>query len=783
MANIEIPSYRRAENEKQIKKEITMPKISADNILTSVLSFLMSRVLIINSFCPFGIAFFASGQKREKQIYSFFGVCLGVLTVHQDLKALKYILSMLIFTAFKLILKKESPYQNFILISVSLFFSGFVMSLFDYMLTYDLLLLVLECIVCGFFSVAMAGAANYLNSGRFFSYITNEKLLSLTFVIALALSGVGRTITIGYFNLCQIVLSVIIMVLALIRGAAVGACAGVTAGIIASLGNENIMSTVGLYALCGFAAGCVKNTGKTGVLTAFLFSGAAVGFLSSFSFSSSGEIVNMILGGALFLALPKKAIERVASFTDGYGIEPDEVQYMKKAKNYITGRLSGLVRSYERLSDAVSVEETDTSFSDTVKKASEHAVMKVCAKCGMKNMCWEREAKESADMINSLSRKAEEKGFFDAFDFPKTFKKRCINFSEFCQSINHYFSLSRANYLWSKQFSGSRSVISEQYREFSKTLSKLKLEFLGELSGDNGYEGKLEAKIYTRLSNLGIDIKNISIRENKRGFYGAEIRFNDSEYKNYKNQIIETVAEVLETKLNIVSSRTRDEDNLLVLEAVYRFYPMCSSATVKKNKREENGDSIIKETLPDSRFFMAVSDGMGTGNEASVQSRKTNEMLRELLYASYPSMQAIKLVNSALSSGGGEVFSTVDMLTVDLMNGESEFIKIGAMPSVLLSEEGAESIFSSNLPIGILDNVSGATIKRTLSADDVVIMFSDGLCDIKKGIRWVADTALEIREKNPDEIAEIILKEAIIRKRGKIDDDMSVVVFKLKENL
>lgn len=785
MANIEIPSYKRVTKtvEKEEKREISVPKIGIDEIIVGIAAFLMSRVMIINSMSPFGAAFFASGYKKRTSVFSFIGVCLGILTVRQDLDALKYITAMTLFSLIKLAIKKESIYKDASAAGGTLFFSGFLFSLAGYMLTYDLLVLALESFVCGFFVLIFKAATDYINNKRFFSYIANEQLLSLTFVIALSLSGLGKTVNVGYFNLCEILCSVIVMILAWGRGGALGACGGVVAGVVCALGEENMMNVVGVYALCGFAAGCVRNTGKVGVCAGFLLSGSCAVFLSSSGFIDTSDLLSMILGSGLFAVIPKKMLDKIKAFLDGVFVEPDEIMYVKKAREYISGRLKGLIKSYDRLSEAVAVdEELENKSGDVLNKAAKHVARSVCAKCGMKNMCWEKQKTLTLGALEKVSGKAIEDGYVAAGDFPKEFRNKCINFNEFFAGINHYYSMQRACELWQKQIMSSRAVISEQYKEFSKVLGGLKKEFSCELSGKSGYENKLEIKIFNKLSNMGYDVLSVCVREAGRGYFYAEIEFSDSEYKKSKDEVVQVVSEILDIDMNIVSSKGKD-GFVIVLEPVYRFYPQCASASVKKSKSEENGDNIVKEILPESRFFMAVSDGMGTGYEAAVKSRKTNEMLCELIRAKYSPSRAVKMVNAALTSGGGEVFTTVDMAVVDLISGDAEFIKIGAMPSVIIREKSSEAVFAPNLPIGILDTVNVQAVSKKLKRDDVVIMFSDGVCDIKKGVEWIAGIAGELKGKKPDEICEVVLKEAIIRNHGKIKDDMSVIVFKLKENL
>ncbi len=785
MANAEIQSYKRVERNQdgEMKKEKYVPKIELDEFIIGVISFLISRVSIANGLSPFGAAFFAAGYRLErKSVFSFFGATLGVLTLSQGADALKYIASMLLFAALKIPIKKDGLYTNAMLAGAALFVCGFIKTLAGYMLTYDLLILTLEAFVCLFFVVAFDAATSYINNKMFFSYISNEQLLSLTFVLALSLSGIGKTVAIGYLNFCEIACSVIIMVLAMQRGGAFGACAGVVSGIVCAIGKDAIMNSVGIYALCGFFGGCVKNLGRGGVCAGFLLSGACSGFLTSTAMFEGANLINMIIGGVIFLSVPMKTLDKARMFTEGIYVEPEDVLYMKKASEYIQGRIKSLIRSYENLSEATRVQAVEENFERNVEKAVNSAVLKVCSRCGMKNMCIEKDS-GVPKLLFEGELKLFEQGGDGGGEFPEKFIKNCINFKDFSSCVNHFYSLSRANELWQKQILSSRQLVSTQYLEFSKTLNKLRLELAKELAGEKYDEKKLETKIFSELCKMNLAPVNVCVRDADKGYYNVFIKFMEKSYNSYRNEIMQLVSDVFGIDMNIVNTNESKEENTLFLEPIYRYLPICASATVRKDKNGENGDNIIKENMSKSRFFMSVSDGMGSGHEAAMQSRKANAMFLTLLDAQYDMAQAIKLVNSALASQGGEVFTTVDMSVVDLMDGVVEFVKIGAMPSIIVYDDRMEKVFDNNLPIGILDSVKATTIKKQLQADNLIVMFSDGVCDDKNSYDWICNIAWELRYASPDEICEVLLKEAIIKNRGKILDDMSVVVFKLKENL
>ena len=74
--------------------------------------------------------------------------------------------------------------------------------------------------------------------------------------------------------------------------------------------------------------------------------------------------------------------------------------------------------------------------------------------------------------------------------------------------------------------------------------------------------------------------------------------------------------------------------------------------------------------LPGGKKGVALSDGMGSGEEAFKESTMVVEMLEELLEAGFPVKMAIQMMNTALVIGREDVrFSTIDAPIFDLYTG------------------------------------------------------------------------------------------------------------------
>ena len=93
---------------------------------------------------------------------------------------------------------------------------------------------------------------------------------------------------------------------------------------------------------------------------------------------------------------------------------------------------------------------------------------------------------------------------------------------------------------------------------------------------------------------------------------------------------------------------------------------------------------------------------------------------------------------------------------------------------------------ANNLPIGIIPEFEVDVVNEQLMAEDIVIMMSDGIYDGPKFIEnkdiWLKRKIREIETDDPQAIADLILEEVIRANDGRIDDDMTVFVAKIKHN-
>ena len=126
-----------------------------------------------------------------------------------------------------------------------------------------------------------------------------------------------------------------------------------------------------------------------------------------------------------------------------------------------------------------------------------------------------------------------------------------------------------------------------------------------------------------------------------------------------------------------------------------------------------------------------------------------------------------------------ESLSTIDVATVDLYTGQTQFLKAGAAPSFVYRDGSVVKVESASMPAGILKGVDFAKSRLKLHQGDWIIMVSDGM--LLNGSEWIFDQIKLSARKSAEELAQDLWQTAQNRRTDGHDDDASVMVCKIVE--
>ena len=178
--------------------------------------------------------------------------------------------------------------------------------------------------------------------------------------------------------------------------------------------------------------------------------------------------------------------------------------------------------------------------------------------------------------------------------------------------------------------------------------------------------------------------------------------------------------------------------------------------------------------------MLLLSDGMGCGEAAALDSALLTSLIGRLITAGIPCEAALRLVNSALVvKGGRESLATLDAAAVDCYSGRVTFYKAGAAPTVLRRKGKAATLGAAGLPAGILDGVEAGGREASLGAEDLVLMMSDG---VPEEGNWIGKMLEEWPGGDLTLLCRKIAGSARLRRKELREDDITVAALRLVKN-
>ena len=220
------------------------------------------------------------------------------------------------------------------------------------------------------------------------------------------------------------------------------------------------------------------------------------------------------------------------------------------------------------------------------------------------------------------------------------------------------------------------------------------------------------------------------------------------------------------------------------IREAHRFCIATGFARKLKESASVSGDNYSFIELRDGKFFMVLSDGMGSGPRAALESRLAVNLLEKFLYAGYDQNAALEAINSLLLiKSDDENYATLDISIINQYTGEVEFLKVGAVSTFIKYKDRVDIIRNSSLPAGILNKVDVEFNRRKIGDGDFVIMVTDGVLDANESDldkeKWLAELIDDIDTRNPQKIADSIIESCFLKSKGQVADDMTILVAKV----
>lgn len=761
------------------------------NVLLIVSGFLLGRAALLSKMYPFGLAFYAVVLLtfKNKQKYVLASILLGALSV-SILEMVTLLIAVIIYHVLNKLID-DSVEINKVMYGVNVFIAqlvpglivGFIIS--ETYSTVQVIDTVVEAGIAGILFYTFMQCIHVFTIKKKVTNLRTEEIVCITIIVASVLTGTITWEVLG-LSIGSIVTQYFVLIAAFACGPTIGTTVGVVTGLVYCISGLNNLYQMTLLAFAGLLSGLLKGAGKVGVAFGLVLASVFVDLYAGGKENLPIHLAESLCAISLFLLTPKVVTSNIAKLVPGTQENQQEyLKYARKVREATANRVNQFSEVFEALSQ--SFLKTEQMMMESNNRHETDLFMskiteRTCQSCFKKRHCWGKYFDDTYANMNKLMVQLE----VDAESIPKQtqadWKAFCVKFDRVVDVSKREVAHLKANKVLKQKVNESRRLVADQLRGVSKVMG----DFVTEIRKERKNHEVQEEQIFEAIKSFGIEIDKIEIFSLDEGNIDIEMAMDGNDSEAIAEKIVAPIlSDILGEHVTVCNFEPEENPCDFTFRSGRKYEIDLGIANVAKDDGTLSGDNCTVIDIGYGKVAIALSDGMGSGARAHAMSIETLSLLRKILTTGIEEKVAIKAINAVLSlRTTEEIFSTLDLAIVDLQEGVVKFVKTGSTPSYIRRNLGVRKIVGNNLPIGIIKEFEIDSAVECVYIDDLVIMMSDGIYDaIKKGEdtdEWIARKMREMETVNPQAIADLLLEDIIRMNLGVINDDMTIIVAKLK---
>ncbi len=725
-------------------------------------SFILSGAGLLSIRTPFCIGLAAACSGFEL-IFVTAGGILGSFLRLSDWEILSTVLPLSATAGVVLILEKlgiRKKRRTVLAVSVfALCFIGRTAVIFSQLPTLpEFFLALCSSLLCAASVTFYSGTVDCIKKKRSPYMLDNHSLVCIVASLCTLLLGASELSILG-FRPARFFGSFVIIIASYLFSRSGGSVAGIAIGGCIAVSGTSVALSI-CYGICGLLSGIFSKFGQ--IVCALVFTLTA-GIAALLDGSSEGISVFAEAAAAsfIFAAIPKTKLSRIRSnilnpkirrIENEFGSAGERLLDASKAIGSVSECISSVSKGIEALSPA-----GDIMVCMRVRE-------RVCAECPLKDTFCPEEGEFSA-VLEKLSQGET----VTAENFSVNFNSKCPSAPRLADCFNRVYANRNAVSALQANSSRNRELACGQFDWTASLLRELS-ENLG--NGAQVLFGK-EKSAARVLSEFDFEVISSSCIQPPSGAMRLQCVVKEISPATSLSQLTAALSTELEAQLNPPKIREHKDGKELVFLRKELFKIRLGSAAASCGNQRLCGD-YFECFQTDSKAYIILSDGMGTGGRAAIDSTMTVELFSRLIRAGLSLDTALSITNSALSvKSDDESLSTLDVAEIDLFDGNTVILKAGAAPSFYTASGKVKSVEIPSTPLGILSRVKFNRYNLRLRGGDTLVMVSDGILGC--GNKWIKDE-IKAFSGGPDAsgFSESLLDSAR-RRCGEKFDDMTVI--------
>lgn len=594
-----------------------------------------------------------------------------------------------------------------------------------------------------------------------------EEIVAMSVMVMITLIPIALLGTVG-----TAIWGTIAILFAILIGYTGGIVSGISVSIILGFLCAIVSKDINMLLVIsvpGIASSVLNRVNKGFAILGVILSSIILNYITQRNLVISEPIMQTAIASLITLLLPKKITVILEDIFNKNNTLKHAYEKELGAGSDIKNKLSAMSEVFDNLS-SITLSSNKEYYEETQKVVAKYLTdykESKCLKCQRRYYC----LKDNLDLVSSyVARKLENNDEITENMLPVDCEEADIMIKEI-KDIYNNIKLMRiikqkeeeANIKLAEEYKEVASLIKNMSRDISKVQKEVsytqkclrqELKLLGYQIYEDNYIEENDSKTYEFITDI---LKDIDIS---------------------KHEIQTVVGEVLGQKMNIklILNSSKNEKSRIKLVSEGKYSITSEIYQKNKNDNEISGDKYYLSEIKNGKII-AISDGMGSGEEASNMSSTVINMLDKLLFSGFNNNTIAKIINNIVKlKEDSNISATMDMTVINTNSNKVNLVKMGAAPTYVISSLGVREFMQDNMPMGLLDNIKPLEYEIDIDVPMVIINISDGAYsrELKEYFEFISKKNLTIISKKE------IVNGIVERIGDNAEDDVTIIVTKIE---
>ncbi len=564
------------------------------------------------------------------------------------------------------------------------------------------------------------------------------------------------------FDIGRIAVFIAAAVFARRYGCCGGAAAAAAGGAAMMLADSAYSRSAAFLSCAALAAGLTSNRGRFQTALCFIFTSLLTAIIVGMPSGVAEYMADCAAAGIIFFMIPERAYSFLMDIPD---------RQDRGESRHISSKLAFASDILEEISGDISAARRIYESKEQEHDIASAVRIKVCSGCRSGDRCGVSSAYSEkvgcGTALESAAKLMARKGALGEDDLPSRFG-RCVRKAEIVKVMGREKSAEERRRMGERMSRETCAAAVEQ----------LKVQrLLYENFGDNGLRrsGRLSAAAEDVLRSFEINVRSAAVYFDGSGRAFAEAFITQKSNIPF-DEMTERLSSVTGTAFDRPLVEKAGEKNNILRCRWSRFPELIADISIKSaaGGREKSGDSAELFSDGFGKRYVIIADGMGSGQRAAEESCMAVSLIKRFIRSGTGAKAALSYTNLLLAGvSNDEIFTTADLMELDVYTGRCVFYKQGAAESYVRRGDEVLVAENSSLPLGIVTETSSEPLSFYLKAGDCAAMISDG---VRADAAYIRETLTN------DSVSAEVCADRIVsseKKEARREDDKTAAVIKL----